>query len=61
MGKMKELIYDVVEMYNEYRMPMSEIANQFSLSVTEVEYILKTYGQEEFECPDTEYDNLPDY
>ena len=61
MSKMKELIYDVVESYNEYRTPMTEIAKEFNLSLREVEYIIKEYGQEDFESPDTEYDNLAQY
>lgn len=61
MSKMKELIYDIVEMHNEYRMPMSEIARQFKVSVAEVEYVIKTYGSEVFENPEDEYDNLPEY
>jgi len=61
MGKMKELVYDIVEMFNEYHMPMSEIAKQFGLSIAEVEHVIQQYGQEDFEPVDAEYDNLPDY
>ena len=44
MGKMKELLIEVMEMYQD-RMPLVEIARYMDMSIDEVVAIVEMYGE----------------
>jgi DNA-binding Lrp family transcriptional regulator len=45
MGKMKDLVMEVLDLYNDERLPMSEIASMVDLSVPEVEAIIEEWSE----------------
>ena len=44
MARMKDLVIEVLELYNDDRLPVSEIAMAVDLSVEEVETIIEEWG-----------------
>ena len=44
MARMKDLVIEVLELYNDDRLPVSEIALVVDLSVEEVETIIEEWG-----------------
>jgi predicted transcriptional regulator len=46
MSKMKDLVFEILEMYNDEHLSISEIARSVGFSVDEVEAILKEWGSE---------------
>ena len=44
MARMKDLVIEVLELYNDDRLPVSEIALVVELSVEEVETIIEEWG-----------------
>ena len=45
MSRMKDLILDILELYNDQRLPVSEIALMVDLSVPEVEAIIEEWSE----------------
>jgi hypothetical protein len=46
MAKMKELVMDILEAYEEERLPMSVIANMFGVSIEMVEQVISDYSED---------------
>ena len=46
MSKMKELVMDILEAYEEERLPMSVIANMLGVSIEMVEQVISDYSED---------------